>query len=221
MPPVIDWGVREYGGALAAMRALVVERRAGRIPDTLVLVEHPPVVTVGVEGDDGTAAGSGLPVVPIERGGKATYHGPGQRVGYPIVDLDPRGRDVRRFVRDLETLLARTVAPFGIDAGHVPGRPGVWVAGERKIASIGIAVREWVTLHGFALNVDTDLRAFERFHPCGFAGSVMTSVAKEVGRPVGFGEVDPHLIAAWGGLFELNGPGTAGDGSPAVARLPA
>lgn len=201
MPAVVDWGRREYRPSLEAMRELVRERRAGRIGDTLVLVEHPAVVTVGVEGDDGQAAASGLPVVAVERGGKATYHGPGQQVGYPIVDLDPRARDVRRFVRDVEALVAQTVAPFGIAAGHVSGRPGVWVDGRRKIASVGIAVDHWVTFHGFALNVDPDLAAFERFHPCGFEGSVMTSVAKELGRPVSLAEVRGPLLTAWGAVF--------------------
>ena len=197
MPPVVDWGRREYLPALAEMRALARERRAGRIDDTLILVEHPPVVTVGVEGDDGSAAAAGLPVVPVERGGRATYHGPGQQVGYPIVDLDPRGRDVRRFVRDVEALVIRPLADLGLDAAHLSGRPGVWVGGTRKIASVGIAVDHWVTLHGFALNVDPELETFARFHPCGFDGSVMTSVARELGRPVGLDVVRPGLLAAW------------------------
>jgi len=213
MPAVVDWGTLEYASSLEAMRSLVRDRRAGRIDDTLVLVQHPAVVTVGVEGDDGAAAASGLPVVHVERGGRATYHGPGQQVGYPIVDLERRGRDVRRFVRDVEALVARTIAPLGIVAGHVPGRPGVWVDGRRKIASIGIAVDHWVTFHGFALNVAPDLSAFDRFHPCGFDGSVMTSVARELGRPVTLEELRAPLLAAWEELFAgppgLSAPGTA------------
>ncbi|MFY9717274.1 MAG: lipoyl(octanoyl) transferase LipB [Thermoplasmata archaeon] len=201
MPQVIDWGRRDYVASLEAMRTLVRERRAGRIGDALILVEHPPVVTVGVEGDDGAAASSGLPVVAVERGGRATYHGPGQQVGYPIVDLDHRGRDVRRFVRDLEALVARSIAPLGVTAGHVAGQPGVWVDGKRKIGSIGIAVDHWVTLHGFALNVNPDLAAFDRFHPCGFDGSVMTSLEKELGRPVGLAEVRIPLVDAWNEIF--------------------
>jgi lipoyl(octanoyl) transferase len=202
MPPVVDWGRREYRESLTAMRELVAARRRGEVGDALVLVEHPPVVTVGVEGDDGSAAASGLPVVAVERGGHATYHGPGQIVGYPIVDLDPRARDVRRFVRELEDLIISSIAPFGVVGGHVPGRRGVWVHGERKIASIGIAVDHWVTLHGFALNVDVDLAQFDRFRPCGFDGSVMTSLERELGRPVGTGTVRPYLVAEWQRLFE-------------------
>jgi len=217
MPAVVDWGRREYPASLAAMRELAHARRAGTIDDTLVLVEHPPVITVGVEGDDGAAAASGLPVVPVERGGKATYHGPGQQVGYPIVDLDPRGRDVRRFVRDVEEIVVRSVAPLGIRAAHVSGRPGVWVDGARKIASVGIAVDHWVTLHGFALNVAPDLGAFDRFHPCGFDGSVMTSVEKEVGRPVGLGELRAPMVRAWYDLFSAPESPTVPSAAPLLA----
>ncbi|HTW77400.1 MAG TPA: lipoyl(octanoyl) transferase LipB [Thermoplasmata archaeon] len=202
MPPVVDWGRREYGDALDAMRALVARRRAGAIGDTLVLVEHPAVVTVGVQGDDGGAAASGLPVFHVERGGHATYHGPGQLVGYPIVDLDPRGRDIRRFVHDLEALLVATTAAFGVPSGHVEGQRGVWVDGVRKIASIGIAVDHWVSFHGFALNVDPDLADFARIRPCGFDASVMTSLARERGRPIGIADVTPVVRAQWAERFE-------------------
>jgi lipoyl(octanoyl) transferase len=201
MPAVVDWGVREYRDSLEAMRALVRARRAGEVEDTLILVEHPAVITVGVEGDDGSAASSGLPVVAVERGGHATYHGPGQLVGYPIVDLAPRGRDVRRFVHDVEELVIRSLADFGLEGSHVHGRRGVWIAGERKIASIGIAVDHWVTFHGFALNVDPDLAAFGRFRPCGFDGAVMTSIARETGRPLGVEAVCPSVRAAWDRIF--------------------
>ncbi|MGA7475923.1 MAG: lipoyl(octanoyl) transferase LipB [Thermoplasmata archaeon] len=206
MPAVVEWGQREYSEALDAMRSMVQARRDGAIPDTLILVEHPPVVTVGVEGDDGLAATSGLPTVNVERGGHATYHGPGQLVGYPIVDLEPRGRDVRRFVHDVEELVVRSIAPFGVAAGHVSGRRGVWVEGERKIASIGIAVDHWVTFHGFALNVEPDLAAFERFRPCGFPGSVMTSLSRELGRTVRISEVTPHVVEAWRETFAPTAP---------------
>ena len=201
MPAVVEWGRRDYAESLDAMRQLVLERRRGTIEDTLVLVEHPPVVTVGVQGDDGSAAQSGIPVVSVERGGRATYHGPGQLVGYPIVDLGPRGHDVRQFVRDVEALVQRTVGAFGVVAGHLKGQPGVWVEGRRKIASVGIAVDHWVTFHGFALNVEPDLAAFERFRPCGLSGAVMTSLARELGRSVDLAEARPPLLAAWNSLF--------------------
>lgn len=201
MPNVVDWGRRDYVESLEAMRALARARRRDEIPDTLILVEHPPVVTVGVEGDDGGAAASGLRVVPVERGGRATYHGPGQLVGYPVVDLDGRGRDVRRFVHEVEAVVVRALASYGIPSGHVSGRHGVWVDGERKIASIGIAVDHWVTLHGVALNVDLDLGEFGRFHPCGFDGAIMTSMARELGRPVNVEDVKPPFVTAWNAMF--------------------
>jgi lipoate-protein ligase B len=217
MPTVVDWGLREYSESLDAMRSLVRARRHREVEDTLILVEHPSVVTVGVEGDDGSAAASGLPVVEVERGGRATYHGPGQLVGYPIVDLTSRGRDVRRFVHEVEELMVRSTAAFGVASGHVHGKRGVWVDGERKIGSIGIAVDHWVTFHGFALNVDPDLAAFDRFHPCGFSGSVMTSLARELGRPVRVSEVVPHTVEAW---FELFSPGENGPLSTEEAAPP-
>jgi len=201
MGPVVDWGHRDYGDALGAMRRAVAERRAGAIGDTLFFVEHPPVITVGVEGDDGGAAASGLPVVRVERGGHGTYHGPGQLVGYPIVDLDRRGRDVRRYVHEVEAVLVDALATFDLRATHVSGRHGVWVDGERKIASIGIAVDHWITLHGFALNVDLDLAPFEQFRPCGLDGSLMTSMARELGRPVGLGEARSAVGSAWVARF--------------------
>jgi lipoyl(octanoyl) transferase len=197
MVSVVDWGVRDYRASLAAMRELVAERRARRVPDTLVLVEHPPVVTVGVEGDDGAARSSGLPVVEVERGGRATYHAPGQLVGYPIFDLTPRGRDVRGFVHAVEAAVVEAIAPFGVKGGHVSGRRGVWVEGLRKIASVGIAVEGWVTFHGFALNVDLDLTPFGRFHPCGFDQRVMTSLAREVGHAVTVDAVKPFVARAF------------------------
>jgi lipoate-protein ligase B len=194
MVRVVDWGTREYADALAAMRAMVRARRAGEVPDSLILVEHPPVVTVGVEGDDGAAAASGLPVVAVERGGRATYHGPGQLVGYPVVDLTPRGRDVRGFVHEIEETVVLSLQEFGIRGRHISGRRGVWVGDDRKIASVGVAVEGWVTFHGVALNVDLDLAPFERFHPCGFTGPLMTSLARELGRPVRVDEVKPIFV---------------------------
>jgi len=219
MPAVLEWGRREYGDALAAMRELVRARRAGEVPDTLVLVEHPEVITVGVEGDDGGAAASGLPVFSVERGGRATYHGPGQLVGYPIVDLTGRGRDVRRFVHDVEELLVRANRSLGVDSGHVSGRRGVWVDQRRKIASVGIAIDHWVTFHGFALNVDPDLSAFERFRPCGFDGALMTSLARELGRPVTLREAEAPVRAAWAELFD--GPSRPSEAASAAAVSPA
>ena len=198
------------------MRRLRAARQAGEIPDTLLLVEHPPVVTVGVQGDDGETFPAGVPVVRVERGGKATYHGPGQLVGYPVVDLDARGRDVRRFVHDVEEIVVRSVDEFGVTARRVPGRRGVWVAGERKIASVGVAVEAWTTFHGFALNVDLDLAPFRAFHPCGFDGQVMTSLAREIGRPVPVDDVKPAVVRAFRVVFERPPPAR----SPPMPPMP-
>ncbi|MFZ1023553.1 MAG: lipoyl(octanoyl) transferase LipB [Thermoplasmata archaeon] len=202
MPDVREWGLREYGASLVEMRSLRAARRRGEIPDTLLLVEHPPVVTIGVQGDDSGAAESGLPTFQVERGGHSTYHGPGQLVGYPIVDLTPRGRDVRRFVHEVEELVGRALADFGVRAERISGKRGVWVdGGARKIASVGIAVEEWVTFHGFALNVSNDLTPFGRFRPCGLDGQLMTSLARELGEPVRVSDVIPRVRLAWADLF--------------------
>ncbi len=201
MPALVDWGFREYGPALEEMRRLRAARRRGAIDDTLLLVEHPPVYTVGVQGDDGDRFPTGVPVYRVERGGKSTYHGRGQLVGYPIVDLDARGRDVRRFVHEVEELVVRSVAELGVRAERVSGKRGVWVGGERKLASVGVAVEEWVSFHGFALNVATDLSAFRVFHPCGFDGSVMTSLERELARPVQVDELKAPVRRAWEAVF--------------------
>jgi lipoyl(octanoyl) transferase len=212
----VDWGRTEYPEALARMRALRAARRRGEVPDTLILTEHSPVITVGVGGADRDALPTDLPVVAVERGGMATYHGPGQLVGYPIVDLDVRGRDVRRFVHDVEEVVARATAALGVPATRVPGKRGVWVDGRRKIASVGIAVEEWVTFHGFALNVSVDLAEFARFEPCGLPGGVMTSVAREVGRPVEVTELLGPVTEAWESVFGTPYLRSADPASPAT-----
>ncbi len=188
---VAHLGLVPYGDALARQRALAEERLAGRLAtDTLLLLEHPPVVTLG----RGTRQASlplapellrrrGIDVFEIERGGDVTYHGPGQLVGYPIFDLGGSGlrRDLHWFLRQLEAAVIEALAAFGIAGERRDGYTGVWTAGgTRKIASIGIHVRQWVTWHGFALNVTTDLSPFELIVPCGIPDVVMTSVAREL-----------------------------------------
>jgi len=216
-----DWGRRDYADALAEMRSLRTRRRRGEIPDTLVLVEHPAVITVGVQGREGDVLPEGIPVYEVERGGKSTYHGPGQLVGYPIVDLSPRGRDVRRYVGDLEEVVIRALAECSVTAARVAGQRGVWVDGRRKIASVGIAVEEWVAFHGFALNVDTDLSVFRSFRPCGLPGEVMTSVSRERGFRVPIDELRAPIVRAWESVFaspaRVSGPAAAtGESAAAV-----
>jgi lipoate-protein ligase B len=203
-----DWGVRPYAEVHEAQRLLLEARAAGRIPNLLLTGEHDAVVTLGRRTPGGFAGAGGIPVVEVERGGEATYHGPGQLVAYPLVHLTEARRDLHRFQRDLEEVGIRVCADFGVDAGRVEGKTGVWARG-RKVMSLGIAVRRWVTWHGVALNVATDLEPFRRFHPCGLDGSVMTSLAELVGR-------DPGLAAARASL--VRHAGEILPGGPFVAR---
>jgi lipoyl(octanoyl) transferase len=185
---VLDLGTRGYGEVLGLMRDLVAARQADAIADTLVLVEHPEVITLGRSGKpENVLAAGDLAVVPVERGGDATYHGPGQLVAYPIFLLREHERDLHRYLRALEEAILRTLADFGLTGMRVPGRTGVWIgrgASPRKLASIGVAIRRWVTLHGLALNINTNLARFAAINPCGFPAAVMTSMARELGAPV-------------------------------------
>src|SRR5712672_646017 len=192
-----------YSDALALQRKLVEERQAGRIGDLLLLVEHPHVLTLGVRGDGGRShilasaealASRSIDVHETGRGGDITYHGPGQLVGYPIIDLKPDRCDVHRYVRDLEEVLIRVAADYGIEAGRVPGLTGVWV-GPSKLAAIGVRIARWVTSHGFALNVTTDLDYFNLIVPCGIAGRSVTSLARLLGHPVDRTAVEERIAA--------------------------
>lgn len=187
---VLDVGMRDYEEVWRLQKELVSRRIGKEIPDTLILVEHPPVFTVGRGADLNPPSlsppTSPLPLprcIAVERGGDITFHGPGQLVGYPIIDLRERGRDVHRFLRDLEEVLLRTLKDFMVPAQRRAGFTGVWT-GSKKIASLGIAVRHWVSYHGFALNVSTDLRYFRMIHPCGLDGTVMTSMAEQLSREI-------------------------------------
>jgi lipoate-protein ligase B len=175
-----DLGVMEYGECLALQHALRDARQRGEGDDVVLMVEHPPVATLGRRGTPEEVFDATLPVHVIERGGKATYHGPGQLVLYPIVHLGDGNRDVRAWVRHLEALLIRCLAESGIAAHVKPDLPGVWtVKSDRKIASIGIAIQHWVSFHGIALNVTIDPKEFERIDPCGLGAAVMTSMRRE------------------------------------------
>jgi len=196
---LLDLGRLEYGKAWAIQKALVPRRAEDRIPDGLILVEHDPVVTLGRRGAEADILEPGLLVYRVERGGEATYHGPGQLVGYPILKLPDR-LEVKRLVTDLEEVLIRACADFGIAAGHEGPERGVWVKG-RKIASLGLAVQRNVTSHGFALNVNTDLSAFLRIRACGHAGTIMTSVAQLLGRAVDLEDVKASVIVHFQSVF--------------------
>jgi len=193
-----DLGRRDYQEVWQLQRELVEERRAGRIADTLLLCEHDEVLTVGRRsGARGNILSSGIPVVEVERGGDVTYHGPGQLVGYPILLLDEDERDLHAYLRHLEEAHLRLCADLGLAGRREPGWTGVWV-GERKLVSLGVAVRRWVTYHGFALNVATDLSRFFAINPCGLDAAVMTSLSALLGRPVTLDEVKPRLVSHLG-----------------------
>ena len=198
---VIGFRKRGYREAFQAQQELLERCAASRGRDNfLMLVEHPPVITVGRSADAGEVLADasalkarGVDVVETNRGGRVTFHGPGQLVAYPIVDLASRGRDLHRYLRDLEGWLIRLLAAYGIEAGARSPHTGVWV-GDAKIASIGIAVRHWVAYHGVALNVATDLDFFRLIIPCGLRGVRMTSMAAVLGRPVELVEVADRAV---------------------------
>jgi lipoate-protein ligase B len=175
-------GRTAYPDAHALQKRLVEERLRGEIGDQLVLTEHEPVVTLGRGADAAAFAALDLPVVQVERGGDATYHGPGQLVAYPILALPEGRRDLHRYLRDLEEVVIRTLAEVDVAGTRRPGLTGVWIQG-KKVCSIGVAVRRWVTWHGLALNLTADLGAFRAFRPCGLDPSVMTNVAEHVETP--------------------------------------
>ncbi len=191
---LLDFGRMEYGEALGLQRELAAKRARGEIPDSLILVEHEHVITLGRKTTPANFRPQEIPVFEVERGGDATYHGPGQLVGYPIVLL--ADHDVRRHVRNIEEAVIRAVGTYGIEGERLEGHPGIWVRG-KKLASIGVAVTDWVTYHGFALNVNTDLSRFELIRPCGLDPSAMTSMQKLSGREVPFGEVKARVAKEW------------------------
>jgi lipoyl(octanoyl) transferase len=198
-----------YSEALTLQRTLVEDRRADLIEDTLLLVEHPPVITLGVKGDGGRShivaapealAARGIEVHETGRGGDVTYHGPGQIVGYPIINLKPDRMDVHRYVRDLEEVLIRVAADFRIVATRVPGLTGAWV-GREKLAAIGVRLSRWITSHGFALNVAPDLDDFSLIVPCGIADRGVTSLAR-LGSCAGLSTVADHIVTHFCEVFE-------------------
>lgn len=210
-------GVVRYADALELQRALVEDRRADRIPDTLLLLEHPHVLTLGVKRGGGRdhiiasperLAALGVTVSEAGRGGDVTYHGPGQIVGYPIVSLKPDRQDVHRYVRDLEEVLIRACGDFGVTAHRLEGLTGAWVNdrtnGLEKIAAIGVRIARWVTSHGFALNVNADLDYFQLIVPCGIGDRGVTSLQAQLGRKLTLADVEDRLIAHFQAVFERN-----------------
>ena len=205
---LLSVGLTPYDEAWGLQRSLAADVLAGSRPDTVVLLEHPPVVTVGRRTGDGELhlpPGLDVDVVETDRGGKSTYHGPGQLVCYPILDLNRHGRDVKRYCRDLEVALVRTLDAFGLAGTTMDGLTGVWVSPPpRKIASIGVHISRWVTTHGYALNVDLDPAPFsEWITACGLEDAAFTTMARELGRPLTVDEVRPAAAAALADVFDL------------------
>lgn len=203
-----DWVIRdfqltEYQTVWQWQKSLVRQRLAGEIPDTILIGEHPPIVTLGRGTHDENLLNPSIPTVAIERGGDVTYHGPGQLIAYPIVMLPEGKRDLHRYLRDLEAAIILTLGDFGIEGLRNPGWTGVWAqspqsldqqSGELlKLASIGVAVKQWVTYHGLALNVCTDLAAFSQINPCGLQSEKMTSMQALLQQPIAVADVKPVL----------------------------
>ena len=202
-------GTISYADGLELQKMLVEQRKAGAIPDQLLLLEHPPVITLGVKARHDRShivaspvalAAEGVEVFETGRGGDVTYHGPGQLVGYPILDLKPDRCDVHQYVRDLEEVMIRTAAAFGVTAGRIEGLTGAWV-GQDKLAAIGVRIARWVTSHGFAFNVNTALHHFDLIVPCGISDKGVTSLQKLLGRPVSMDEVEDACAREFRGVF--------------------
>ena len=205
---LLNLGVTPYLEALELQRSLAQAVLQGSIPDTVVMLEHAPVVTLGRRAEEGELhlpADAEVELVETDRGGKSTYHAPGQLVCYPILDLTRHGQDVKKYCRDLERALVATLAPFGLGAQTIEGLTGLWLTPPpRKIASIGIHIHKWVTTHGYALNVDLDPAPFtEWITACGLEGAAFTTIAQELGRAVEVDEVRGPAVAALGQVFGL------------------
>ena len=202
-------GVVSYADGLEIQKTLVEQRKAGSIPDQLLLLEHPAVITLGVKtrndrshivADASVLAVEGVEIFEAGRGGDVTYHGPGQLVGYPIVDLKPDRCDVHRYVRDIEEVMIGAAAAFGVTAGRLSGLTGAWV-GHDKLAAIGVRISKWVTSHGFAFNVNTTLDHFNFIVPCGITDKGVTSLERLLGRPIPMEEVEDAVEAEFRRVF--------------------
>jgi lipoate-protein ligase B len=209
MCEVWNLGLMEYGEAWSLQKSLHHQRIEREISDVLLLLEHPPTITIGRSGDLNNVLISkerltreGISLFFIDRGGDVTYHGPGQLVGYPILDIRERGRDIHKYVHNLEEVILRTLRDFSIDADRDKRHPGVWINGD-EIAAIGLSVKKWVSMHGFALNINTDLKYFSFIHPCGFSDRGATSMSKILGRNIPTEGVTKRLIYNFYNIFNF------------------
>ena len=206
---VLNLGLVPYREAWELQRTVAAGVATGELPDTVILLEHPPVITLGRRTDEGELhipRGAAVEVVETDRGGKSTYHGPGQLICYPIFDLTRHGQDVTKYCRDLEEALILTLAPFELDATRIEGLTGIWLERPpRKIASIGIHISKWITTHGYALNVDLDPAPFrEWITACGIEDALFTTMARELERPLAVDEVRPYALNALAEIFDLD-----------------
>jgi lipoate-protein ligase B len=206
---ILDLGLIDYGVALKLQRELVHKRTLGLIPDSVLIVEHPAIFTIGRSGSrknllvkEDELAGRNIKVLDTDRGGDITFHSPGQLVIYPIVDLKERSRDLHMYLRDLEEVAIGFLARYSVNGGRNAGRTGVWVSG-RKIASIGVAARDWVTYHGLSINVNNDTSFFSMINPCGIEGLKVTSLKEITGREIPANEAKRVLLDEFGRLFKL------------------
>jgi lipoyl(octanoyl) transferase len=213
---LLNLGLVPYLEAWDLQQEVAAQVAGGSQPDTVLLLEHPPVITLGRRTEPGelhVPPGAEVEIVETDRGGKSTYHGPGQLVCYPIFDLHRHGLDVKKYCRDLEEALIRALAPFGLDAMRIEGLTGIWLQSPpRKIASIGVHISKWITTHGYALNVDLDPAPFtDWITACGLDAQ-FTTMARELGHPVSVDEVRSAAIAALGDVFDLSFGDTVSDG---------
>lgn len=207
---ILNLGLEPYDSVLELQHRLVAARRDGRIQDTLILVEHLPVITLGRRGDASNVlvsgqwlAAHGIQVRRVERGGDVIYHGPGQLVGYPILDLHQHRQDAGWYMRSLEEVLISTLSDFGIEAKRLPGSIGVWLDERRKIAALGARIEDWITYHGFALNVAPNLSHFGLIIPCGLVGKEVTSMEKALGRRVDMAVVRARVSENFCTIFDM------------------
>jgi lipoyl(octanoyl) transferase len=205
---LLNLGLTPYREAWDLQRSIAAAVSQNAVPDTVIMVEHPPVVTLGTRTDEEelhVPEGAEVEVVATDRGGKSTFHGPGQLVCYPILDLNRHGRDVKRYCRDLEEAVIRTAAAFDVEATRIEGLTGVWLQSPpRKLCSIGVHISRWVTTHGYALNVDLDPAPFtDWITACGLEDAAFTTIARELGRPVSVDEVRVPAAAALAEVFDL------------------
>jgi lipoate-protein ligase B len=201
-------GLIEYNDAYRLQAELVHRRISGEVRDTLLLLEHPAIITIGKSGklenvlvSQKQLTDKGVSLVFVDRGGDVTYHGPGQLIGYPIINLKNRGGDLRQYVRDIEEVIIRTLSDFGIKACRDKSHPGVWV-NNKEIAAIGLRLKKWVTMHGFALNVNTDLEKFSLINPCGFSDRGATSISSLLSQDISMAAVKKSLLSHFAEVFD-------------------